>query len=935
MPRAAWAYLWIILVTGLVLGASALFVLHPRTSDWMTFGALALFATLAQLAKTVFRGKESREGGTISYSPLLLFLLAGVFLLSPALFTLLVLIPHAVEWVKEYRARRGSLPAWYIQPFNIASHLIVGLVSQQIYLSVLPQFPLDNAAFPPIPAMLAVLLYLALNHLILGQMLILARGLTWQETGLLRLDTLMSDGIMLTMGYVFAILWALDRLFIIPALLPLVLVQQALMVPQLKKEASIDAKTGLYNVTHFNKLFAVELKRAKRYNRPLALVLADLDLLRNINNTYGHVAGDAVLKGVGEIILGTIREYDIAGRFGGEEFVIALPESGLNEARALAERIRFAVQAREFHAQTIAEPISASLSLGIACFPDQATEGTELLHQADIAVYQAKVQGRNRVVCAAEVPHSLRFSEIRPQEHVESASGASSLSQTTDQANPQKGRAATKTDPDSMRPSTLSVPLKLYMGSVIAAGTCLALAGGILQPWPDPILLELFILLAVLGELTEVSIYGESTVSVSVGVVFAAALVMSIPGVIVTGAAITLTHYYRNHPPSLRVLFNWASHMLAGALPAVVFALVRIPYNVENLVLLVGLTALAGAGYFFIETGVIGFGMALAAGKVFSTWWKEQFGWLAGYYIVLCVMGLVLATAYVGLGIPGLVVYSLPLLMMRYAHEQYVARTKEHVQELRRLNDELALSNRKVMTASQAIQQLNDELFVTVAKINDARDPYVSSHVTQVAKYATAIAEELGLSTKRVELVRQAAFLHDIGKMGITEDVLHKPSHLTVEEYEYVKKHAAIGADLLETCASLRHLAPIVRYHHEWWDGSGYPDGLRQEQIPLESRILSVSDALEAMASDRPYHRANTLGEIVVELRKCSGSQFDPTVVNALIRLIESEKDTLVVNSTRDMSVRPGYRATALEEVLEGETRAGAETGENGGVTAR
>ncbi len=916
MPRAAWTYLWFILLTGLCASALALYFLDCKTSNWLTFVALAVFATVAQLAKTLFKSRETREGGTISYSPLLVFLLAGVFLLPPALFALLVVVPHAVEWVKEHRARSGSLPAWYIQPFNMASHVIVGLAAQTIYVSLATHVALPVAIFPLFPAVLAILLYLSLNHLILGQMLILARGLTWRETGLLRLDTLVSDGIMLVMGYVFALLWALHPLLSIPALAPLILVQQALMVPQLKKEASIDGKTGLFNLAYFNNLFAAELKRAKRFSRPLALVVADLDLLRNINNTYGHVAGDAVLKGIGRIIRETIRDYDIAGRFGGEEFVIAMPESGPDEARALAERIRLTVQSTPFHSQTVSEPISASLSLGIACFPDQADQPTELIHQADIAVYQAKLQGRNRVVCAAAVPHSIRLSEIKPYRGVESDAGGPPLEQSS------RGRVAPKKPPPTetsqhpAAPSFLPPRLRWYVGIVIASAVCVSLLGALMQPWPDPILLELFVVLAVLGELTKVNVNGENTFSVSVGVVFAAALVMSLPGVVVTSGAITLTHYYQNHPPWFRVAFNWATHVLAGAVPALIFAVLPIPHNIENLPLLFGLTLLTGGAYFLIETAVIGYAMALSSGRSFSGRWREQFGWLAAYYIALCIVGLILAIAYAGLGVPGLVVYGLPLLMMRYAHEQYLTRTKASAQELRRLNEELSLSNRQVMTASQAIQQLNDELFITLAKVSDARDPFVSSHVTQVARYATAIAEEIGLPMKQIELVRQAAFLHDIGKMGITEDVLHKPSQLTSEEYEYVKSHAVIGADLLETCPSLRHLAPFVRHHHEWWNGFGYPDRLRSEQIPLASRILSVSDAVEAMASDRPYHRANSLSEIIVELRRCSGSQFDPAVVDALIRVIERERGMLVINSTRDVRPRTTQGATAEEPAL-------------------
>jgi len=137
--------------------------------------------------------------------------------------------------------------------------------------------------------------------------------------------------------------------------------------------------------------------------------MADLDLLRNVNNTFGHLAGDTVLTGIGRIIRETVREYDLPARFGGEEFCIVLLEAGRAEAQAFAERLRQAVQAADFEVATSPQPIHVTMSLGIACFPDDATTPTDLTHAADIAVYQAKLKGRNRVVCASDVPQSARL----------------------------------------------------------------------------------------------------------------------------------------------------------------------------------------------------------------------------------------------------------------------------------------------------------------------------------------------------------------------------------------------------------------------------------------------------------------------------------------------------------------------------------------------
>lgn len=207
--------------------------------------------------------------------------------------------------------------------------------------------------------------------------------------------------------------------------------------------------------------------------------------------------------------------------------------------------------------------------------------------------------------------------------------------------------------------------------------------------------------------------------------------------------------------------------------------------------------------------------------------------------------------------------------------------------------------NAVMSDAYAEIQQLNEELFLTLAKFFDARDPYVGSHAAQVAAYAVAIAEEMSLPPERIEIIRQSAYLHDIGKIAIPEAILHKPSKLTDNEYEFVKKHAEIGAEFLETSHGMRHLAPFIRHHHERWDGRGYPNGLRGEEIPLEARILNVCDSVEAMASDRPYHKALSTEDIIKEVIQCAGTQFDPVVAKAFIRIAENKGEELVVNSAR------------------------------------
>lgn len=217
---------------------------------------------------------------------------------------------------------------------------------------------------------------------------------------------------------------------------------------------------------------------------------------------------------------------------------------------------------------------------------------------------------------------------------------------------------------------------------------------------------------------------------------------------------------------------------------------------------------------------------------------------------------------------------------------------QEAIRQLEQFNGELTIAN-------QSIKQINDELFLTLAKLFDARDPYVGGHAAQVAAYAVAIGAELGLPTGQLETLRQAGYLHDIGKIAIPEAILHKPGKLTEEEYELMKQHTTIGADFIATSQYLRHLAPFIRHHHERWDGRGYPEGLTGTAIPLEARILNICDSVEAMASDRSYHRALSTDQIIAEVQRCTGSQFDPTVAYAFIRIAMRERNHFVINSAR------------------------------------
>jgi len=162
-----------------------------------------------------------------------------------------------------------------------------------------------------------------------------------------------------------------------------------------------------------------------------------------------------------------------------------------------------------------------------------------------------------------------------------------------------------------------------------------------------------------------------------------------------------------------------------------------------------------------------------------------------------------------------------------------------------------------------------------------------------VTKYSLEIAKYLKLSPKQVEMIKFCGLLHDIGKIGIKDTLLNKPSTLSREEYEVIKKHPVIGKKIIEKVEFLKDGLPLIYHHHERYDGKGYPDGLKGEEIPLLARILSVADAFDAMISNRPYRKALSVEEAIGELKKNAGTQFDPLIVQIFCMILKKNPDLI------------------------------------------
>jgi len=369
--------------------------------------------------------------------------------------------------------------------------------------------------------------------------------------------------------------------------------------------ATTDLLTGLPNHRGMVEAMDREIERSRRYNRPFALLFLALDHFKALNDAYGHAAGDACLREWARVVGEDLRATDTLGRWGGEEFVVVMPELGCDDATAAAERVRAAV-AR--HAFASGGGLHLTCSIGLACYPADATDRDRLVALADRALYTAKRLGRNQV------------------------------------------RAVN--DP-----------------AVLAAG-------------------------------------GE-----------------------------------------------------------------------------------AGAGGTREDTALTGTIEALVS-------------------------------------------------------------------------------------------------------LVEARDQYTGQHTCDVGRLARRVAVALGLSAPDARMIGLAGRLHDIGKVAVPDAVLHKAGPLTPAEWVLVRTHAAVGADIVGGVPALRPLAPLVRGHHERWDGGGYPDRLVGAEIPLGARVLAVVDAFEAITTERPYRPARSPAWALAELRRAGGAQFDPAVVGALAEVLAADPST-------------------------------------------
>jgi len=311
------------------------------------------------------------------------------------------------------------------------------------------------------------------------------------------------------------------------------------------------------------------------------------------------------------------------------------------------------------------------------------------------------------------------------------------------------------------------------------------------------------------------------------------------------------------------------------------------------------LLLLLGASTFFV-TNTFSVATVIGLTESKSVWkvWREGYFWTFPNYLVGAgvVWAIDETSRRFGWQVSLLL---LPILYVIYrSHRLYIDRLqaeKNRAEEQRNHAEEVAALHRRTIK--------------TLALAIEAKDQTTSDHLARVEVYAIEVGTELGMNAEELEALRAAALLHDIGKLAVPEYIISKPGKLTPAELETMKTHTVVGAEILEQVRFPYDVAPIVRSHHEKWDGGGYPDGLSGEGIPMGARILAAVDTLDALASDRQYRRALPLNEAIEIVRNESGKSFDPRVVEVLARrYVELEKMAAVVGQAEKAKLSTGVR---------------------------
>ena len=418
----------------------------------------------------------------------------------------------------------------------------------------------------------------------------------------------------------------------------------------------------------------------------------------------------------------------------------------------------------------------------------------------------------------------------------------------------------------------LPIAARLYVGAVLAAGA-IVLVFFAPRAIAHPILFAVLLIGSSVASALKVSLplaSSGSTMSVSYAVDFAALLLLGADATMFVAAASAwsqCTFRTKARAETYRTLFSMASLVLTVKAAGFVYSWFGGPGPTETFSVTALTKPLVGAatGYFVCNTALIATAIGLSIRQPITKVWNENFLWSAPSYFVGAGAAGVAATIIERGGYWMASLLAAPRYLTYRTYKVYMGRVQDQ---------------------QVHVQQVSDLHLATIEALAlaiDAKDQTAQSHIRRVQVYAAGLARALGMAETEIQGVKTAALLHDIGKLAVPEHILSKPGPLTQEEFQKIRIHPQVGAEIISGVPFPYPVAPLILSHHERWDGKGYPAGLKADEIPLGARILSVVDYFDALMSERPYHKAMDFDAAIGLLRQESGKALDPQVVRTFI----------------------------------------------------
>jgi hypothetical protein len=401
----------------------------------------------------------------------------------------------------------------------------------------------------------------------------------------------------------------------------------------------------------------------------------------------------------------------------------------------------------------------------------------------------------------------------------------------------------------------------------------------------DPLMLAILVAMAAVTQRMPVFLFRSSAISVSFASVIASYVLYGTGvGVFVSLCQAAVNAFTPKRKPFVKAAFNAGSLSTSAFVAGELFRLIGPERgDLGATVIAVGVSAF---GYFLVNTALTAGVIALSERQSFLRVWMTNYAWMPLNFLATAAQGAALALASQALGVFGVIVFTLPLGVAWYSFRLYMSKSSE----VRQRNAELQSVNDMLRRTNDRLEESHLSVIGALIGALEAKENARAAAAAQTMANAVAVAERLGLSDDEIAAVKLGALFHDIGTIGVPESVLRKPGALDEREWGEVKAHATIGANLLANVPMLERVRPIVLAHHERYDGTGYPLGLREDQIPLAAQIVAVADAFQAMTAERPYRRAMTSKDAQQELRANAGTQFNPVVVEAFIAVVSGAK---------------------------------------------